>query len=284
MQKTTQSKESDNIETKVHPKDEMYLFFTTHPDHKNTPLQSYFDSGAAIKQSLLEILDKIGFKIGETNSFLEFACGYGRFTRHLVKIIPPKKITGSDVYEEAVDFQKSVFGVKGFYSKFNPKDITIPEQYDIIFVVSLFSHLPLKTWRLWLNKLYQSLNENGVLIFSTHGKTCMVNPGEMSNAGFLYCHMSESKILSFKDYGTMYVTSEFVHRAVREETGQFVLLEVPKCLWNYQDVYVVRRPIIATKYQIITQTKFYKVLKNLASKIRIILRIGITPSFYNKDI
>jgi SAM-dependent methyltransferase len=193
-------------------------------------------------KSLLEVLDKIGVKIEEIDSFLEFACGYGRFTRHLVKIIPPQKITGSDVYKEAVDFQKKMFGVKGFYSGFNPDDITIPEKYDVIFVASLFSHLPLKTWRPWLKKLYQSLNENGVLIFSTHGKSCLVNPSDMPDNGFLYSRVSESKIHSYDDYGATYVTSAFVHKAIMEETGQFVLLEVPKCLWNYQDIYIIKRP------------------------------------------
>jgi SAM-dependent methyltransferase len=235
------SNQYSHIETKVHPMDEMYLFFTSHPDHKDTPLQSYFDSGAGMIRTLLEILDKIGLRLEETNSFLEFACGYGRFTRHLVKIVPPLKITGADVYKEAVDFQKTVFGVKGFYSEFDPEDVTIPEKYDIIFVASLFSHLPLNTWRPWLKKLYHSLNENGVLIFSTHGSSCMADPGKMPDEGFLYCHMSESKILSFKDYATTYVTSEFVHKAVNEETGQFVLLDIPKCLWNYQDVYIVQK-------------------------------------------
>ena len=235
------SNPTSDIISKIHPKDEMYLFFTTHPGHKNIPLQSYFDSGAGMLQNLLEILDKIELKIEETNSFLEFACGYGRFTRHLVKIIPPHKITGSDVYRDAVDFQKEVFDVKGVYSEFNPDDVTIPEKYDIIFVASLFSHLPLKTWRPWLKKLYKSLNENGVLIFSTHGKSCMANPDEMPDDGFCYVHMSESKIHSFEDYATTYVTSEFVHKAVMEETGQLILLDVPKGLGNYQDVFVVRK-------------------------------------------
>lgn len=271
------SNQYGNIETKVHPKDEMYLFFTTHPAHKDTPLKSYFDSGAGMLQSLLEILNKTGYKIEEMNSFLEFACGYGRFTRHLVKIMPPQKITGSDVYKEAVDFQRKVFGVKGFYSEFNPEDVTIPEKYDIIFVASLFSHLPLKTWRPWVKKLYQSLNENGVLIFSTHGKSCMTNPDEMPDNGFLYSHMSETKILSFKDYATTYVTSEFVHKAVMEETGQIILLEAPKCLWNYQDVYVVKRTIIAPKNQIIAKTEFNKRFQNLKSKIKFILRFNETP-------
>lgn len=241
----TYSNQASDIEIKIHPKDEMYLFFTTHPDYKDTSLQSYFDSGIGMMQNLLDLLGKIGVKIEETNSFLEFACGYGRFTRHLVKIIPPQKITGSDVYKEAVDFQKEVFEIKGVYSEFSPYDVKFPERYDVIFVASLFSHLPLKTWRPWLKKLYQSLNKNGVLIFSTHSKSCMSNQGEMPDDGFFYLHISESKIHSFKDYATTYVTSEFVHRAVMEETGQIILLEVPKGLWNYQDVFVVKKTELA---------------------------------------
>ena len=129
------------IEKKVHPKDEMYLFFTTHPAHKDNSLQSYFESGDGMIQCLLDIFEKTAINTEETKSFLEFACGYGRFTRHLVKIITPSKITVSDVYKEAVDFQQNVFGVKGFYSKFNPDDVDISEKYDVIFVASLFSQI-----------------------------------------------------------------------------------------------------------------------------------------------
>jgi 2-polyprenyl-3-methyl-5-hydroxy-6-metoxy-1,4-benzoquinol methylase len=229
--------------TKVHPADEMYLFFTTHPDHLNTPLKSYFVSGNGMVQDFLEILSKSGKSIGRINSFLEFACGYGRFTRHLLGHLDPKKITVSDVYKGAVDFQKATFGVEGFYSEFDPAELEIQKNYDVIFVASLFSHLPEKTWRPWLKKLFNSLSDNGVLIFSTHGTSCMADPAQMPHTGFLYLNMSESKSHSFDDYGTTYVTSDFVQTAVRENTGASVLLEIPKGLWSYQDVYVVKRVI-----------------------------------------
>lgn len=226
--------------TEIHPEDEMYLFFTTHPDHKNTPLKSYFVSGEGMLQSLQKILDETGTSLEEVDSFLEFACGYGRFTRHLITCLDPERITVSDVYEKAVDFQKSIFGVEGFYSDTNPDKLEVPGKYDVIFVASLFSHLPMKTWRLWLQKLFNSLNENGVLIFSTHGQSCMTKPDKMPDSGFAYYGMSESNSLSSDDYGTTYVTSDFVLKAVEEETGQPVVLEVPQGLWGYQDVYVVR--------------------------------------------
>lgn len=227
----------------VHPDDEMYLFFTTHPDHRNTPLKSYFISGDGMLQNLGEMLNSAGKSLEDTGRFLEFACGYGRFTRHLLRRLDPKRVTVSDVYRNAVDFQKATFGVDGFYSEFDPGKLEIPNKYDVIFVASLFSHLPEKTWRPWLKKLYNALADNGVLIFSVHGTTCMASPAEMPSSGFHYLNMSESRSHSFDDYGTTYVTGEFVRRATQEETGAQVLLEIPKGLWSYQDVYIVKKEV-----------------------------------------
>ncbi len=224
----------------VHSDDEMYLFFTSHPDHRNTPLKSYFISGDGMLQNLREMLNSIGRSLESTGSFLEFACGYGRFTRHLLRYLNPRRVTVSDVYRDAVDFQKATFGVDGFYSEFDPGKLEIPKKYDVIFVASLFSHLPEQTWRPWLKKLYNSLAENGVLIFSVHGTTCMADPSQMPRSGFYYLNMSESRSHSFEDYGTTYVTSDFVRQATLEETGTPVLLEISKGLWSYQDVYIVK--------------------------------------------
>jgi SAM-dependent methyltransferase len=237
------SKKGYELITEVHPDDEMYLFFTTHPDHLKTPLKSYFISGEGMIRNFIEILGKIGKPIEDIDNFLEFACGYGRFTRHLLGYLDPKDITVSDVYTNAVDFQKCTFGVEGFYSTFDPDELEIPEKYDVIFVASLFSHLPEKTWRPWLKKLFSSLSDNGVLIFSAHGTSCMADPNQMPSSGFLYLNMSECKSHSFDDYGTTYVTNDFVRNAVKEETGTPVLLEIPKGLWNYQDVYIAKRVV-----------------------------------------
>ncbi|MDW7684981.1 MAG: class I SAM-dependent methyltransferase [Bacillota bacterium] len=230
----------------IHPQDEMYQFLASHPDHRNNPLNSYFSSGEGMMKKLSEVFLRTGTEPENVDNFLEFACGYGRFTRHLIMHIHPSKVTVSDVNKEAVDFQEKTFKVKGFYSEYYPAQLKMPEKYDVIFVASLFSHLPFKTWCPWLNKLYHSLSDKGLLIFSTHGPACMgsltelcgmINPAE----GFYYLKASESKIHSTEDYGTTYVTPEFVKAAVLQETGVTVELEIPKYLWDYQDVYVVRK-------------------------------------------
>lgn len=224
----------------IHPDDEMYLFLTLHPDTQKTPLKSYFISGDGMLQNLREMLNSTGRSLESTGSFLEFACGYGRFTRHLLRYMNPGRVTVSDVYRNAVDFQKATFGVDGFYSEFDPGKLEIPKKYDVIFVASLFSHLPERTWRPWLKKLYNSLAKNGVLIFSVHGTSCMADPSQMPRSGFYYLNVSESRLNSFEDYGTTYVTSDFVRQATLEETGTQVLFEISKGMWTYQDIYIVK--------------------------------------------
>ena len=95
-----------------------------------------------------------------------------------------QKNTVSGVYHDAVNFSKKSFDVEGFYSCFNPAQLKIYKKYDVIFVASLFSHLPERTWRPWIKTLYESLSENGLLIFSCHGETCMANPSQMPESGF----------------------------------------------------------------------------------------------------
>ena len=75
-------------------------------------------------------------------ALLDFASGYGRLTRHLVLALDPVRVWVSDIKDKAVAFQRRRFGVHGFPSTAEPDDLAVTERFDLIFVGSLFSHLP----------------------------------------------------------------------------------------------------------------------------------------------
>ena len=234
----------------IHPNDEMYLYLAEQPNRFPDPVRSYFESGDNMMYEFQGFLAKIGRSLSDTKSFLEFACGYGRFTRFLTRSLLPSKITVSDIADEAVDFQIETFRVRGFCSQINPLDLSMPQKYEMVFAASFFSHLPLNTWRLWFRTLYDALDDSGVLIFSTHGPKCIPNPKASPNLDFLYEPKSESKWLSPNVYGTTYVTPEFVRGVVLEETGELPILEQPQGLWKYQDVYAVARSEPGKRYNV----------------------------------
>ena len=73
-------------------------------------VQMYLDGGAWNVSEVEKALGDVGCSFREVSAFLEFACGYGRLTRHFVHLISPSKITVSDIDRQAVDFVKRELG------------------------------------------------------------------------------------------------------------------------------------------------------------------------------
>lgn len=228
----------------IHPEDDIYRFIAQHPTSIN-PIRDYLSDGWRTMLELINILDDIKKPLPNCKRFLEFACGFGRFTRHLEVAIRKygNKLVVSDVAPGSIEFLKENFGVEGFYSKLNPDDVDIPGYFDVIFVLSLFTHLPEDKWGSWLRKMYGALNQGGVLIFTTHGdKAAKQQNICIPDTGFLYCFQSESSTISINDYGTTFTSAEYVKNLVLHETGQAIYREYLSHFWFAQDAYVVMRP------------------------------------------
>ena len=148
----------------------------------------------------------------------------------------------SDVVPVSVDFLQEQLGVKGFYSSHDPDAVQFSERYEHVFVLSLFSHLPERTWGKWLARLYDALEPGGLLIFSTHGLQCALGQGVTLEQGYAFFASSESTAIESQVYGTTFTSPEFVQSTVRRELGADVTADVlPGHFWGQQDAVVVRR-------------------------------------------
>ncbi|HZI50740.1 MAG TPA: class I SAM-dependent methyltransferase, partial [Terriglobia bacterium] len=187
------------------------------------------------------------------------ACGHGRLTRFLVHRLSRNRITVSDINKEAVDFVCRTFGVKGFYSVGTPEKLSHDGYYDVIFVGSLFSHLPVTIWASWLSRLYGMLSKNGVLVFSTHGMDLykQIAPAERQRLetdteGFFYGEVTfgGGGILPPTIYGTTYVSDSYVRQVVKSRALGNLIGFYPKGLSQLQDVYVIRDQASESKKQV----------------------------------
>lgn len=172
----------------------------------------------------------------ETRAFLDFASGHGRFTRHLIQELPAERVVISDLYEDAVRFQKKHFGVHGVLSAVNPGDLEIDRgDFDLIFVSSLFSHLPYRTFQPWLEKLVSLLSARGVLVFTTR-KT------GSADSDFEFNPLSESRSLEPSVYGTTFVSESFVRKCFIEVSkGKLAWRRIENGHLNFQDVYLLTK-------------------------------------------
>jgi cyclopropane fatty-acyl-phospholipid synthase-like methyltransferase len=209
----------------------------------------YFQGGEWNAAEVEKVLRDHGISLRDAGSVLEFACGWGRVTRHLVHLVDPARITVSDIDHRAVDFVRSRLGVRGFPSTPTAAELEHAGRYDVIAVVSLFSHLALGDWGPWLRKLGELLAPDGVLLLSTLGMHAFaVNTSEADRPafrtetdGFLFRAVNETGgRLDAAHYGVAYVDDAYVRRAAAEHfPGRFVAF-CPRALNGFQDVYVLR--------------------------------------------
>jgi SAM-dependent methyltransferase len=222
--------------------DDIFRFFAGHPTSTN-PLRDYLADGWRTLSELMWLLEKHDLPLSKVTSFLEFASGFGRFTRHLVKRLPAGALTVSDIVPEAMQFLPAQFPVQAIASTHSPDDLVLPRQYQVIFVLSLFSHLPAATWSRWLARLWAATAPGGLLVFTTHGEHCAERAKVTLNPdGFAFFGGSESTALDQAEYGVSYTSEAFVRAAVRAHAPGAVHTFMQDHFWSQQDAHILRRP------------------------------------------
>jgi len=223
----------------VHVDDEILIFFLYTQGYPfEQALAAYFDSGRQIWKTVRQILS---WRFGSPRAcgrFLDFASGYGRLTRHIVAELPKESVWVSDIYAEGVAFQERTFGVKGIVSASDPQDLRCETSFDCILVSSLFTHLPAARFSGWLRRLGAALTPGGMLLFSVHDLS-LWREGPPPASGIAFRPQSESGSLSPEEYGTAWVSEEYVRSAVKAALGDCAVHRIPRGLANIQDLYVV---------------------------------------------
>lgn len=208
----------------------------------------HHDRDAAVTNYFQSALDQIALVRhiaswrGHPRRMLDFASGYGRLTRLLVHEHLADEVTVSDILEGGMAFQAEQFGVRTILSNTDPAQFAAPEKYDLIFVASLFTHLPPATFTTWLRRLADLLEPEGLLIFSVHDES--LSPDKKVD-GIAFESHSESRVLDVEEYGSTWVTESYVRDQVSQIGDQWACVRMPRALSDWQDVYVISPAPIA---------------------------------------
>ncbi len=227
------------INCQIHPDDDIFAFIAGTPD-SNNPIRDYLADGWRTLSELMLLLEAVDRPLSKTESMLEFACGFGRFTRHLAPLLPGR-LTCSDVLPGSVGFVREQFGVRAFESSMHPDEVRFPGRYDLVFVLSLFTHLPVANWKPWLETLAKAVKPGGLLVLSFHNEQAASEFGvEFDNTGIFFQASSESPSLDASQYGTTLTTREVVEREITEALARPITLYRERAFWVGQDAVVVR--------------------------------------------
>ena len=222
----------------IDERDDMLDFAIKLFDHdRDAAVSNYFQNGF----EQFELVRHIAGWRAHPRTMLDFASGYGRLTRFLVHEHLADDVTVSDILEGGMEFQAAQFGVKTILSTTRPEDFRATGKYDLIFVASLFTHLPAAAFTAWLQKLATLLEPEGLLLFSVHDQSI----APVAVDGIAFQSHSESRVLDVNEYGSTWVTEEYVRDQVAAIDPAFACVRLPRALSDWQDVYVVSPRLIA---------------------------------------
>ena len=183
---------------------------------------------------------------------LDFPCGGGRVTRHLVKFFPDSEISVSDIERRKQAAVVAQFGVNAIDC---PPDFSapLPERYDLIFVGSLLSHLDQRTFLRALDFFIAGLAPEGVLVLTTVGRyTATATSAEtawrhpiarairaMNRSGFGYLELDRTRY--GVSYGATFAAPSWIMRLIEGRADVMVLGYKERAWDDNQDALIIQK-------------------------------------------
>ena len=243
---SSESAKKYNVVSDVHHQDYIFQFLVNNQSFQSEDdaVEYYFNDASNSAKKLSYYISEICNIKDKKFELLEFASGYGCVTRHLANELKDAIITSCDIHKDAVNFIEDKIGNYAIISNSKPELFTTPINYDVIFALSFFSHMPKETWGRWLMSLVAKLKDNGFIIFTTHGlksRKCFNYP-DLDEEGFWFLNSSsEQKDINTDEYGQTIVQPKYVFNKIFCCKCIRLIMFQEAVWWGHQDLYIVKK-------------------------------------------
>ena len=134
---------------------------------------AYFRTTEKAYECILEGLSSAGRDKDSIKSVLDFGCGHGRVYRILTAGFPNAEHTACDLIKDGAQFCAKTFGGSWVQSYEDASLTKFETKFDLIWIGSVFTHLPEPKWHSLLDFLATITEPGGVVVFTVHGKTAI---------------------------------------------------------------------------------------------------------------
>ncbi len=129
----------------------------------------FLESGQRGADSIRAIVEKNGRRFEDLGAILDFGCGIGRVIRHFHDVKGPA-FYGTDYNLDLIKWARENLA----FAKFQVNQIQgrlayESDTFDLIYALSVFTHLTGPQQAFWMNELKRILKPGGLLLITTHG-------------------------------------------------------------------------------------------------------------------
>ncbi len=222
----------------IHPDDEMFRFsLSQHFGFSDLAHAHYLWQGRTMALALVELLEETS----SSGRILDFAAGFGRASRWLVSWLGPERVVACEIQAEAVRFLASTLGIRSLDSVPEPEAWDCRESFELVWAGSLFTHLPAARFGSWLAKLASRVEADGLLAFTVFSAVGVPPGAAQQQAGHWFLPQSESQRLSPAEYGTAWVSDQFLSEAFQRLEERWRWIRIPNGVLDFQDLVLARR-------------------------------------------
>ena len=199
-------------------------------------------------------LESSGFDLRHPLRVLDFGCGSGRLLVGWHAIGTGHALSGCDINAELVEWARASLPAAIDLQVSQPlPPLPFPDAvFDVVFAVSVFTHLSLESQRRWVEELRRILRPGGALVITLHGESYVphIFPGRPETLDEL--RRSGHVVTPVGDVGSNQFASLHTRGFARRLLGGFDLAgffpngriggrRLPYPTFILQDVYVFRR-------------------------------------------
>jgi SAM-dependent methyltransferase len=131
-------------------------------------LDWFLEGGRLGEQSIRDALGRHGVGVEELGGLLDFGCGCGRVTRRWRDV---HGVHGSDMNGDAIAWCRANLPFGHFETNgLEPPLGFADESFDLVYALSVFTHLTVDLQEAWLRELRRVLRPGGLLLLTTHGR------------------------------------------------------------------------------------------------------------------
>jgi SAM-dependent methyltransferase len=149
---------ASDVSSEISPFDDMFV---------SELIDDYMAVGRSAIQSIADAM--ILSEVQKINTVLDYPCGGGRVSRHLVKFFPNAELFAADINPAKEEFVVQTFGATRIQATAD-FSISSSQKFDLIFVGSLVTHFGATQFARAMNWFIDSLAPNGLLVITTHGR------------------------------------------------------------------------------------------------------------------